>query len=476
MTGFVLFRGKKAFIFNIMIVVLTIVVLTYGYIRISEKTDVRKEIGENSLEMITRIQDGEKALIFLDFAAKMAVYQAVYDLQQQGGVSESGTCGTYYGFNRWNSESGQECFVDADTAKDSMRDLFVSSLVARVAAYPSADFVGNVPTAAFARGMALAASDQMGVSSNAPAEVSAPTCSGGEDYTVDFNYNVESGLFPDSGGRLWVPSQATCAGSYPLVVFLHGCMRGTHAALHKDFGDTSSTDILPLAKRLVQAGLSMPVIFAAPSQTRGTANYEGVPGSPCGESLWGPEFDPSRFVDLVMTRLPEGVRISSVSFIGHSEAGCSVNIGTQKALSDMTGLFAVGNFDSCAERVLGSSLRDRLGTTTKFLAVHSAMGVNRAEQDAAMNISTRMECPLSGIDGGQLGSCLKNETRGYFSFTMRDVSAGAHGKALLVGVEQFLEQFFPGDAVMGASPGLEVAEESAVPVASEGSAAGSPGR
>ena len=52
----------------------------------------------------------------------------------------------------------QNCFVDVNSAKNTLRDLFVSDLVARVAAYPSADFVGNVPTAALSRGAAIGSS------------------------------------------------------------------------------------------------------------------------------------------------------------------------------------------------------------------------------------------------------------------------------------------------------------------------------
>lgn len=161
-------NNKKAMVFNVMVVIFTIVVLTYAFVRLSDKMDTGKEIGEAQMEVILDIQDGEKALIFLDFASKMALYQAVYDLQAQGGVSETETCGTYYGFNRWNSDSGDTCFVDASTAKDSLRDIFVSHLVARVAAYPSADFVGNLPESALTRGASMLSESAAAAPGSAP--------------------------------------------------------------------------------------------------------------------------------------------------------------------------------------------------------------------------------------------------------------------------------------------------------------------
>ena len=157
-------KSRKAFLFNLLMVMFTAFILTYAFIQISEKqSQVKMPIGANSLTLVTKMQAGEKAMIFLDFAAKLAVYQAIHELQKEGGISEESRCGNYYGFNKWNSESGESCFVDANKAKDSLRDLFVSNLVARVAAYPDADFIGNLPTAACLMGEALSATYQTGV-------------------------------------------------------------------------------------------------------------------------------------------------------------------------------------------------------------------------------------------------------------------------------------------------------------------------
>ncbi|MBW2971472.1 hypothetical protein KY359_00405 [Candidatus Woesearchaeota archaeon] len=464
-----MFRSRKAFIFNIMIVIFTIIVLTYGYIQLSKKMEVRREIGANSMELINRIQDGEKALVFLDTAAQMAIYQAIYDLQSSGGITETSACGTYYGFNMWNSESGQSCFVDDSTAKDSLRDLFVSNLVARVAAYPHADFIGNVPTAAFSRGMAMAATMPMGVAAAPAPEGAGPICNNGEDFTRDFSFNSESGFFPPEGGRVWVPAEASCAGSYPLIIFLHGCMRASHATTHRSFGDSTPDDIIPLAKQLIQQRKSAPVIMAAPSQTVGSATFEGVPNSPCGGSLWGTEFDPNAFVDLVRANLPGGVTVSSVSFVGHSEAGCDSATGIHKAARDVASIFAVGQFDTCANADLGNSLRDKIGTGKKFMAVYAALGAERAAQRSAMGITAETQCPQTDIQGGELEECFANETNNYYAYKLRDSSPASHGIALRVGFEQFMRKFFSageisveGNADINFDPEIPGAEEAAI--------------
>ncbi len=438
-----LLRSRKGMVFNIMVVIFTIVVLSYAYVQLSNKLDVDHELGEMQFDAVIKMQEGEKALIFLDFASRMALYQSVFDLQSQGGISEAGACGTYYGFNRWNAESGETCFVDADTAKDALRDLFVSNLVARVAAYPSADFVGNVPGAAASRGSALAATDVMGVAAATGEAVSS--CGEGDDLMEDFTFSSGSGFFPDDGGRVWVPSEANCPGSYPLIVFLHGCMRESHATKHRNFGDGLEYDIIPLTKRFIQAGTVRPLILAAPSQTRGLANFRGSPDSPCGPSLWGSEFDAAAFVDQVREELPDGVILSSVSFVTHDGAACSIMSGLHSAAMRFSTAYAVGQFDSCASSELGGSLAGKLGQDVRFMAVYASQASpdQRSAHNSALGIAEDRQCPSSEIPGGGLAGCLSNNDAKRFAFTMSDISSGAHGRSLHVGMEHFLKAFFP---------------------------------
>ncbi|MFH1063790.1 MAG: M15 family metallopeptidase [Candidatus Woesearchaeota archaeon] len=150
-------KSKKAMVFNIMIVIFTIMILSYAYIRLTEKMDkVTLEIGENQMKIITEVQEGEKALIFLDFAAKMALYQAAYDLPSSGGFSGTSSCGTYYDFNMWNDNSKTDCSINESTARLALQTLFASSLKSRVAAYPTADFIERTSASALARGQAIA--------------------------------------------------------------------------------------------------------------------------------------------------------------------------------------------------------------------------------------------------------------------------------------------------------------------------------
>ena len=115
-------KNKKAMVFPIFVVIFTIAALTYGYVRLSEKQDIDRHIGENQFEVIGRIQQGESAMMFLDLSAKMALQQAVYDLHTKGGITQTTACGSYYGFNMWNSPDGEQCHVDSVKAKESLKE------------------------------------------------------------------------------------------------------------------------------------------------------------------------------------------------------------------------------------------------------------------------------------------------------------------------------------------------------------------
>ena len=147
-------KNKRALIpiFNFFIALLLLAVLTLGYIDLSEKTKVEKVIGQHPIEVVTKIQQGEKAMIFLDFAARMSLYQAIYDMQAGGGLKGTSECGEYYGFKKWNAPPDKSCIVNSTAAKKSLEEFFIQNLIARISAYPSADFIGNLPATAFTTG------------------------------------------------------------------------------------------------------------------------------------------------------------------------------------------------------------------------------------------------------------------------------------------------------------------------------------
>jgi len=158
--------SRRGFFFLAGLFLVVVGSMTYALIEIAAKQSVPDAvgpIGKQPIAVVTQVQEGEKALMFVDSASKFSLYQAVYDLQASGGLTDTGRCGTYYGFNMWNTPEGETCFVDSQSAKRAMRDLFTVNMVARTSAYPTADFIGNLPLAAFARGRQMAAGNIPGI-------------------------------------------------------------------------------------------------------------------------------------------------------------------------------------------------------------------------------------------------------------------------------------------------------------------------
>jgi len=142
------------------------------------------------------------------------------------------------------------------------------------------------------------------------------------DCVIDFSYRDEL-LLEDihtNGGRVWIPAAARArGGKIPLVVLLHG----TDGDEQPDPPHRLLAPPLDLSlefKRAVDRGVSVPVLVAAPSQSRDAQS------SP---TLWTEEgFDLADFVTVLDAELKAlgSVRVDhqAVSVLGHSGAGCVV--------------------------------------------------------------------------------------------------------------------------------------------------------
>ncbi|MCP4674789.1 MAG: hypothetical protein GY854_04595 [Deltaproteobacteria bacterium] len=270
----------------------------------------------------------------------------------------------------------------------------------------------------------------------ATASTDSSSCGSLPAVVNDFTYESDTGYFPENGARVWVPSEANCEGGFPLIVYLHGCMRSKSAAPHRHFGDNSRFDVLNTARELLSSGSIEPVIIAAPSQTRGNATWRGSPHSPCGPSLWGQAFEIDAFIEQVKENLPTGVNISSVSIAGHSGAGCYLRSGIFSALHEIE-FYAVGSFDTCSGGVHGKQLLDSIGDS-KYLSISGTMGDGRDNQNRQMNISNKVQCPSSLFEK-KLKNCYSNNESTSFSYSMASPN---HRRAITLGVEQFLKSFF----------------------------------
>ncbi len=139
----------------------------------------------------------------------------------------------------------------------------------------------------------------------------ASPCPGGSDEFIEIDY-------PDRGG-LWIPQEAQCGGSFDLVVMLHGINPNSLPA--PDLGGGRHLEVE--VRSYIDAGLIKPLILAEPVHFQGTSTY-----------LYGPDFDLTTHLDLLMPELlSRGISVASLSYVGHSGAGCDQNNGLYKVLA-----------------------------------------------------------------------------------------------------------------------------------------------
>jgi len=122
-----LFRtSKKGMIFNIFLVIITVIVLTTAFVKLTNKFDnFEKVMGEHQLEQILKIQKGEKSLACIDIAARIGMHESLYNLQLAGGTS--GDCGKYYGFNLWHDVDGKDCSPNDKGVEEGLKNEFKES-------------------------------------------------------------------------------------------------------------------------------------------------------------------------------------------------------------------------------------------------------------------------------------------------------------------------------------------------------------
>lgn len=158
--------------------------------------------------------------------------------------------------------------------------------------------------------------------------------------TVDFGFEDGRRLLETQreGGRVYVPDDVSSSESTPLVVFLHGTNR--EGRLHR-WMRPGPRDLRPVVDALIAREAIVPVLLAAPSQTRDADS---------GRSLWS-NFDLARFLDRTQGALGDRARVApeQVIVLGHSGAGCNTAGGLLRIAAERSEITpaAIVAIDTC---------------------------------------------------------------------------------------------------------------------------------
>ena len=107
---FTKFKGKKGFVYDVLMVLVVTTVLTSLAVALFIKQGKLPDpLGDVALKSMNTYMEGEKTLFMIDQAAKYSAYPTVYELAENGGFyNPSSQCGDYLGYAILY-DKGKEC-------------------------------------------------------------------------------------------------------------------------------------------------------------------------------------------------------------------------------------------------------------------------------------------------------------------------------------------------------------------------------
>jgi hypothetical protein len=234
-------------------------------------------------------------------------------------------------------------------------------------------------------------------------------CPGAKDALIPLDY-------PDKGA-VWVPAEAQCGGAFDLVVMLHGINPDSTPA--PSLGGGRRLEVL--VRSLIDAGLVRPLLLAEPVHFEGSSS-----------ALYGAGFEPTVHLDKVLAALaPYGAALASLSYTGHSGAGCDADNGLYKILAQRAKLIPAyaptmplwGLEDVCYESAYHweAPLAALSNTSTAIVNMYTVQGDPDAFEAGLLPGAVPMSCSPTLYD-----SCIRAPARPWCSLRTRAAAGIVH--------------------------------------------------
>lgn len=136
-------RSKKAILFNAVLVIIAIGIFIIAYIDLLDLESKKPaEIGEQSLDLLSRSYRGAKLYDFVDSSAGIAIPQALYELEQAGGTLAL-SCTDFNGFAAWKDSTEKQCIPKREDIKEGFMKKAMVNLEEKFVAHPTAGLQFN---------------------------------------------------------------------------------------------------------------------------------------------------------------------------------------------------------------------------------------------------------------------------------------------------------------------------------------------
>lgn len=248
----------------------------------------------------------------------------------------------------------------------------------------------------------------------------------GEDELLEVGY-------PDAG-KVYLPREARCGGSFDLVVMLHGINATSSRAI--SLGGGRRLELL--VRHHIDGGRIRPVILAEPVHLEATS-----------ARLYGTGFEPVEHLQKLEPLLSaKRIRVSSLSYTGHSGAGCHAGNGLYKVLDRLPDLVPAhapvlalwGLMDVCYEDAYHweQPLAALAASSTAVVNMYSVQGNPRAFEEALLEPSRALPCSPE-----LYGSCLAHAERPWCSYRTRASAGIDHDNNPYFFVREVFPRVFP---------------------------------
>lgn len=209
------------------------------------------------------------------------------------------------------------------------------------------------------------------------------------------------------GLKIFIPGEAACGGTYPVIIQLHGLNKNEFNV----FLGSGGRDMENIVKQNIIRG-GYPVILVEPVNFKESS-----------ADLWTVNFDYSVLRDITEKKLREhNINIEHVSIIAHSGAGCDLRNGVYKVLRSERNLHLVGLEDTCYSEAYAKEIIRNLPQSTFFISVHNGEKWQGSPRDfgsfeEALSINTNKEI----CDSNKYNYCKKNSDGNRLMFYAKNV-------------------------------------------------------
>jgi hypothetical protein len=254
--------------------------------------------------------------------------------------------------------------------------------------------------------------------------VESKECNVTEDLLIDLPY-------PYEWGKVFIPREARCGGSFDLILLLHGVVqKGAKPSMMLGGGVTEKDRYLEeVSRALIDAKQARPVLLADPTDI----------GTSC-QLYDEQDFDfLGYFQQLHQVLAKEKITVRSISAAGHSGSACCLKAGMYRITDYFPALKVWGSIDSCyGNDGYTRFAREKLPkATTMFTVTRTGKFTkNKAYPHEILSKSPEeLRC-----DTKQFDTCHKHPSKPWYLF---QTSATGHHQMPKPYLSELLQRFFP---------------------------------